>query len=108
MVQKTNLNLAIVKKFRQKIAKIVDIREMLFFGSRAQGNFREDSDFDLIVVSKDFEQKPFYKRSIALYAAWKEQYPLELLCYTEKEFREKKDNFYGIIAKAAKTGIRIV
>ena len=101
------MNIPIVKKFRRKAGKIVKINRMIFFGSRAKGNFSEESDFDLLVVSNEFEQKPFYKRPIELYAAWKENYPLELICYTEKEFSQKKANPYSIAAQAAKTGISI-
>lgn len=101
------MNLPIVKKFKQKAEKIVKMNRMIFFGSRAKGNFSEESDFDLLIVSNEFEQKPFYKRPIELYAAWKEKYPLELICYTEKEFKEKKANPYSIASQATKTGISI-
>ena len=107
MVQTKNLNLSIVKKFRQKAGKIVKISKMIFFGSRTQGHFSNESDFDLIVVSDDFGKQPFYKRAVGLYAAWKEDYPLELICYTKKEFREKQSNPYTLAAQAVKTGITI-
>lgn len=101
------MNLPIAKKFRQKVQTIVKLDRMILFGSRAKGNFNEESDFDLIIVSSDFEQKPFYKRALKLYAAWKEKYALELICYTKKEFDQKKANPYSIAAEAAKTGISI-
>jgi predicted nucleotidyltransferase len=107
MVQQTNMNLSIVKKFKQKVDKIVKMNKMILFGSRAKGNFSEESDFDLLIVSNEFEQKPFYKRAIELYAAWKEKYPLELICYTEEEFEQKKTNPYSIASQANKTGIHI-
>lgn len=106
-MQQTNMNLSLVKKFKQKAGKIVKINKMILFGSRAKGNFSEESDFDLLIVSNEFEQKPFHKRAIELYAAWGEKYPLELICYTEKEFKQKKANPYSIAATAAKTGINI-
>lgn len=107
MVRKANKNLALVKNFKERAGKIVKIDEIIFFGSRAKGNFNSESDFDLLVVSDDFEEQPFYKRCAKLYPLWSENYPLELICFTEKELKEKQKNQYGIVAEAKRTGITI-
>lgn len=107
MVQTTNKNIDVVKKFKKKTEKIVDLQKLIFFGSRAKGTFNEDSDFDLILVSKDFEDQPFYKRPVQLYINWKEEYPLELICYTPQELKKKLKNPFSIAFEALKTGISI-
>ncbi len=107
MVWKANKNLALVKNFRKKAGKIVKLEKIIFFGSRVKGDFNSESDFDLLVVSDDFEGQPFYKRCAKLYPAWGENYPLELICFTGKELKEKQKNQYGIVAEAKRTGIII-
>jgi len=106
MVQKTDKNLAIARKFKKKAEKLVKMNKLIFFGSRVKGTFGRYSDFDLLIVSKDFEGIPWYRRPGKFYTAWKEDYPLEMLCYTPDEFR-KKQKTPGIISEAVKTGIEI-
>ncbi|HLD59251.1 MAG TPA: nucleotidyltransferase domain-containing protein [archaeon] len=107
MVQKTNKNIGIAKKFKQNASKLIKIEKIILFGSRAKGNFSEESDFDLMVVSNNFAKKPFYKRPIELYSKWKLDYPLELICYTEEELKQKLKNPYSTASQAIKTGISI-
>lgn len=107
MEQTTIKNIEIVKKFKKKAEKFISLQKMIFFGSRSAGTFHRDSDFDLIIVSKDFENKPFFERPLPLYLTWREEYPLELICYTPKELKQKLQNPYSIAAEAMKTGISI-
>jgi len=107
MVQTAIKNLEIVKKYKKRTEKLVSLQKMIFFGSRAKGTFHEDSDFDLILVSKDFEEQPFYKRPVPLYLTWKEDYPLELICYTPEELKKKLQNPFSIATEALKTGISV-
>ncbi|MEI7961292.1 MAG: nucleotidyltransferase domain-containing protein [archaeon] len=107
MVQTTNKNLEIVKNFKKKAEKIINLQKLVFFGSRAKGIFSEESDFDLLLVSKDFENQPFYKRPVELYLNWKEAYPLELMCYTPEELKRKSQNPLSLVSEALKTGITI-
>lgn len=80
------------------------IESAYLFGSRARGDFLEESDWDILVVSPDFANKPFPQRATFVLR----NLPLrrvELLCYTPDELRERfKEE--GII-KEALDGIRI-
>jgi len=107
VVQTTGKNLEIVKKFKERAARLVDVQRMIFFGSRSKGAFNEDSDFDLIIVSKDFEDRPFFERPAALHLSWEEEYPLELICYTPDELKKKLQNPYSIASEAVKAGISV-
>ena len=107
MVQKTVNNVGIVKRFKKKLQSHFKIDRIVFFGSRARGNFGEESDFDLILVSDDFEKMPLHKRGIKAYLEWKEKYPLELLCLTNKEFNEKRKNAWSIVFEALKNGVTV-
>lgn len=105
MVQTTAKNLSIVKNYFKKLKKI-NAERVIFFGSRAKGNFHKDSDFDLIVVSKKFENLRQGNRVLLSYRLWKNNFALELLCYTPKEFNDRKDGL-NIVSEALKTGIEL-
>lgn len=55
----------------------------MLFGSRAKGDYLEDSDVDLLVVSQDFEGKPFYERILAIERELRGE--AEVFCYTPSE-----------------------
>ena len=59
MGRKSHLNL--LEKFKENLNKKIFVNKLILFGSRAWGKPQRYSDFDLIVVSKDFENKNFKK-----------------------------------------------
>jgi len=105
MVQTTNQNLRIIKEFKKKLKKL-GVDRIIFFGSRANGTFNSESDFDIVAISKNFNGIKWHKRSLKIYLAWKENKPLEVLCYTPDEF-EKLKNKMTIVKIAAEEGIEI-
>ena len=105
MVQKQNKNINILKKFKKEL-KEIEISKLILFGSRARGDFEKDSDFDILIISKKFKGVKWNERSLNIYLSWKEKAPLEVLCYTPKEF-EKGKKQVGIIQEAVKEGIII-
>ena len=80
---------------------------MIFFGSRAKGKPKKHSDIDLIIVSSSFKKIRFIKRPFNLYKEWDLDYPVDILCYTPKEIRDKKQNKGSIISEALSTGIEV-
>ena len=106
MVPKTNKNIEVVKKFKRKLKKNIQINKLIFFGSRASGTFSENSDFDLLIISDDFKGVQWYKRPIKFYLMWTVKYPVEFLCYTPDEIKKSAKKF-GIISEALKEGIEI-
>ena len=95
-----------LSEFKRLLGKKLDINHMVLFGSRARGNFREDSDFDLIVVSDAFEGKKSFRRAIGFYEYWNIDSPVDFICLTNEEL-EKKKNEIGIIRQALKEGVVI-
>ena len=95
-----------LRRFIDKAARAYKIQAAIFFGSRARGEYLEHSDVDLIVVSDDFEGIFFPDRSTAMYKFWDGGLPLEVLCYTVKEF-EKKKRMTGLVQDAVKEGISV-
>lgn len=96
-----------LKEYKKKLSEKIDIEELILFGSRAKGQGSEDSDIDLLVVSKDFENVRFFKRPVALYKQWDMDYSADILCYTPDEIEKKRKIKWGIVAIALAEGTRV-
>ncbi len=100
---------AIIRKlqtFKERMSKQHKIDALLFFGSRANGRPDRWSDIDLVVVSQWFEGKRRLVRARWLRKAWDLGYPVDFLCYTPEEFRERAAE-PTIVKEALKKGILI-
>ena len=83
----------------------VAIKTAFLFGSRARGDYLEESDWDIMIISPEFANISFPDRA----TIFLRKIPLrrvELLCYTEKEFEDRIGEI-GIVAEATK-GKRLV
>ena len=103
--QKNNLK-KLLQKFKKEVNKTVKVEKLIFFGSRARGRAQKKSDVDILLISKDFKGKKYFKRSPPFYLLWNNKYDVDILCLTPKEF-EKKQREIGIIRQAAHEGIEI-
>ncbi|MCK4996951.1 nucleotidyltransferase domain-containing protein [Candidatus Pacearchaeota archaeon] len=99
-------NIKVVKAFKKIVSEKIKIKKIILFGSRARGDFRKDSDFDLIVVSDEFDGVRSYKRAPDMYRAWDANYSVDFVCLTSEEFEGMKDK-PTIINLAIKEGIEI-
>jgi len=79
---------------------------VLAFGSRARGEALAESDLDLVVVSERFQGMPFLERTSRLLADLDVPFPVDLLCYTPNEFRQKRREL-GIVRAAVAEGVRL-
>ena len=95
-----------LQQFARIISKEYPLRKMILFGSQATGKTHQDSDVDIMIVSKKFEGVRRLDRAPDLYMKWNLDYPVDILCYTPEEFNRKK-NFFGIVQQAVKEGIEI-
>ncbi len=87
-------------KENEKLKKLgINAEKIILYGSYAKGNPREESDIDLIVISKDFEKLNLRERlEILGLAAGRILEPIEALGYTKKEIESKgKESFVGEI-----------
>jgi len=78
----------------------IEINRAFLFGSRARGDYLEESDWDVMIISPEFAGIPFPDRPTMVLR----RIPLrrvELLCYTEEEFQRRVEEI-GIVAEAAK------
>ena len=95
-----------IREFVRQIKKKFSPEKIILFGSRAKKDHLKDSDYDIIVVSKKFQNIPFLERLYLLHRFWKYKYNLDILAYTPEEFEKKKEEI-GIVREAIKKGIEI-
>lgn len=97
----------LIKKLRlsKKNLKRKGVEKIILFGSRTTGNYRKDSDVDLIMVGKGFHGKK-YGRSVGLRKYLGLDMPVDLLCYTPEEFGIMSKRI-TIVKQALKEGIEI-
>lgn len=87
----------------------IEIEEFVIFGSRVREDYREKSDVDILIVSKDFKETNYLKRAIPFQNNWKygEMPTPEFICLTPKEFKEKKDKKPHIVNTAVEEGVKL-
>ena len=104
--QKTDVDDAMLSGLKEKILAAGEnkIRRILFYGSRARGAARPDSDLDLLVVEKDPVSKP-KERERLRQAVGDFAIPIDIRVMGETEFEETKNIVGGIAYPASKEGI---
>lgn len=95
-----------VKSFAKIIKSKFNIDKIILFGSRAKGSYKKNSDYDFILVSKDFKGIGFTDRISKIYPHWRYYDSIEPLCYTPEEFNRMKKQI-TIVREAVKEGIEI-
>jgi predicted nucleotidyltransferase len=71
------------------------------FGSHARGQASRDSDYDIIVVSPQFDGVERLRRHVGLRQIWYEvggRGPMDLICVTPEEFTRARDRITLIAA----------
>lgn len=98
MTKNDQLDAAIVT-----IVKVADPDTIILFGSRARGDNRTGSDFDLCVLKSGVEQRR--KLSHVLYRAlYGVGAAIDLIVDTPERFEELKTNCYLIYHEIARSG----
>ena len=95
-----------VYDFARQLHEEAGAQKVILFGSRARGDWLEESDYDFIVVSSQFDGMHFVERPVSLYKHWKGHPGVELLCYTPEEF-ERKRRQISIVREAVREGIEL-
>ena len=77
----------LLEKIVSRIRQTSRPRRIILFGSRARGEARPDSDYDVLVIEES--DKPRYQRAAALYSALADlPAEVEILVYTPAEVEE--------------------
>jgi predicted nucleotidyltransferase len=93
-----------LNNFLSNVKKNFNPELILLFGSRARNEYLKESDYDFIIVSREFEGVHFLKRIEKLLLFWDLDWDVDILPYTPEEF-QKKRNEIGIVNEALKEGI---
>jgi len=73
--------------------KGLDINKVILFGSYATGNYREDSDIDIVVISNNFSGKDTFERAKMLGdIEWrlikKYLFPFDIVTMSPEEYKK--------------------
>jgi predicted nucleotidyltransferase len=101
-----------LEKIKERLIEI-DPYKIILFGSLANGNYKEESDIDLIVVlnsekiSKNYEEK-MNNKLLVRNSIWdiSSEIPIDLLVYTKKEYEiimNNKNSFFREVESTGKT-----
>jgi len=85
----------IIERYKEELKKLgINSQRVILYGSYSKGHPREDSDIDLIIISKDFRHMNLRERLETLgLAAGRVFEPIEAMGYTEEEVRDTKGTF---------------
>jgi predicted nucleotidyltransferase len=93
----------ILKELLQE--KGINVQKIIIFGSYAKGTQREDSDIDVIIVSKDFKDKSIFERveqttGIGRELVRKIKKPFDLLFYSDDEWNGSRSLMINMAKKS--------
>ena len=106
MVRATSVD-GVVERLKARVGERLQVESLILFGSRAKGSGDEWSDYDLIVVSPDFDGVPFLERGRQLFPLREQGVSYDFLCYTPSEFARLSSQI-TLVREAARTGLRII
>jgi len=101
LIKETILNVA--KEYNVEIDKII------LFGSRARGDYREDSDWDILIITRERLDR---KKYLAVYSKiinilYEKNIQCDLVIMDEETFEKKKDIVNTIANEALIEGVII-
>ena len=103
-----------ISRVRENLVETADqidleLAEVIVFGSRARGDYRPESDVDVLIVSPDFEGMKAYKRPKQSYRGWDyDTLPdSEFICLTQSEFDERRQKQPHIVRTAVEEGVSV-
>ena len=90
MAKKRQETKNIIKKYIRNLQSLgISVQKTILFGSRAKGKFREDSDIDIAVISKEFEIMGLWEKAKYLgRAARGISSPIEALGFSPSQLRK--------------------
>lgn len=77
----------LIKSFLLNLETKISVKALIVFGSRAKGDALLYSDYDIAVVSDNFQKMPKLDRLVLLLDNWDADLALEPVAYTEAEFK---------------------
>lgn len=93
----------VLEELTRRIVDKVDPEKLILFGSRARGEAREDSDYDILIVAESSE--PRWSRTIpAIHSLIGVDESVDLIWYTNEEIDEWSECRSHLITRAVREG----
>jgi predicted nucleotidyltransferase len=95
-----------LEKAIEIIVQVADPDKIILFGSRARGDNKKDSDYDICVIKRDVE----HRRKLAqqIYVSFCDiGAPIDVIVQTPDKFDELKDDPYFVYKQIAKDGVTV-
>ena len=87
-----------------RICRVMEPERIILFGSRARGESRPESDFDLLIIQQS--ELPRYRRSAPLYSALADlPAEFEVVVYTPQEVLEWSAVPQAFVSTALREGV---
>ena len=100
------LNDDLVRDIVRRIVDTAQPQKVILFGSRARGDARPNSDFDVLVIKESDE--PRHRRSVPLYVALADlPVEVEVMVYTPEEVEEWSEVPQAFVTTAVREGTTI-
>ena len=103
-------NKEFLNSIKATVLSYIPDAKVLIFGSRARGDFNTNSDFDLLVVTKNnigAKEKMNMESRISKSLVYSLQKPFDVLLYSQQEVELKKNARGLIIFHALKDAIEL-
>ncbi len=88
------------RKFVERVKKKLKIEEVYVVGSRARGDFTDESDIDLVIISEDVKGIPYLKR-VDMLSEFLEP-KVEFFIYTREEWENPSSLYIKEMKKESK------
>lgn len=98
----------ILDKIVNSILKVLSPDKIILFGSQARGNFRPDSDYDILVIASGIEDE--LKSERLIYRAlldFNDPVGVDIIVKTPENAEKSKNMLVSVVKEAFKEGIVI-
>jgi len=94
------------RRFLARLVRGLRPERVILFGSRARGDHRKASDYDLLVVAETFRAVPWASRAALVMRLWDLPLDLEPICLAPAEFRRRSREL-SIVGVAVREGVAV-
>ena len=85
------------------IVRVAEPDKIILFGSRAKGDYKKESDYDICIIKKTVKHKRKLAQQIYKFL-YGTKIPIDIIVETTERFDELKDNPFMIYNQIAKYG----
>lgn len=86
----------VLDQIRERLVKELNPKKLYLFGSRARGDHKTDSDYDLVAIIESSNINMRERNVQAREALWGIRAAVDVFVYTQKEFDELKGEFSSV------------